>query len=127
LCERWSERGSPAASATGAAGQQPEAKGDPEQDRIPVDTPRVGKLPDPLDPKDERALLAELNKTADLWTVKESRDKYAQGGFRRELHRLYEFETFDAAFQFMKDVTERAIIPYNHHPGRTRSIVSRCG
>jgi pterin-4a-carbinolamine dehydratase len=98
------------------ARQERAAESDPEQDRIPVDTPRVGKPPEPLDPKDERALLAELNKTTVVWTVKESKDKYAQGGFRRELHRLYEFETFDAAFQFMKDVTERAIIRYNHHP-----------
>jgi pterin-4a-carbinolamine dehydratase len=81
-------------------------------ERLPVDPPRAGKLPEPLDQKDERALLAELN----LWTVKETEDKYAEGGLKRELHRLYEFETFEAAFSFMRDVTDRAILPYNHHP-----------
>jgi pterin-4a-carbinolamine dehydratase len=93
-----------------------DADSDQEQERLPVDTPRAGKLPEPLEPKDERALLAELNKTTVVWTVKETKDKYAEGGLRRELHRLYEFETFDAAFHFMKDVTQRAIVPYNHHP-----------
>jgi len=93
-----------------------DASSDQEHERLPVDTPRASKLPQPLNQTDERALLAELNKTTDLWTVKETEDKYAERGLRRELHRLYEFETFEAAFSFMKDVTDRAILPYNHHP-----------
>jgi 4a-hydroxytetrahydrobiopterin dehydratase len=80
--------------------------------RIPVDTPRVGKRPEPLDPKTERTLLVELSE----WAVLETEDPFAEGRLRRELHRMYEFTTFDAAFHFMKEVTDRAITPYQHHP-----------
>lgn len=88
------------------------AKSNPQQEQPPVDTPRLGKRPTPLDLKDERVLLAELPE----WTIVETEDRFAEGGLRRELHRAYEFIDFDTAFNFMNEVAGRAIAPHQHHP-----------
>jgi pterin-4a-carbinolamine dehydratase len=78
----------------------------------PVRTPVIGRVPTPLSEDDERALLTELEE----WDILNTRDLDLPGRFRRELHRVYEFDSFDRAFQFMNEVAERAIRPLNHHP-----------
>jgi pterin-4a-carbinolamine dehydratase len=78
----------------------------------PVRTPILGKLPQALRDDDEAAFLAELAE----WEIIETRESDAPGRFRRELHRLYEFASFDSALSFMNEVAERGIRQYNHHP-----------
>jgi len=78
----------------------------------PVATPRAGRLPKPLNDDDESAFLKKMKE----WKIVETREPDAPGGFRRELHRVYEFRNFEDAFQFMNEVTERVISLINHHP-----------
>lgn len=78
----------------------------------PVITPNVGNRPEKLDDAEERRLLADL---AD-WDIIETDDDSADGGVRRELHRIYEFKTFEGAFEFMQTSVERGIAQLDHHP-----------
>jgi pterin-4a-carbinolamine dehydratase len=78
----------------------------------PVTTPRFGRVPEPLGDQEERDFLAKL----ELWEIVETPERLAPAGVRRELHRVYEFPTFDAAFQFMNEVVTRGVQPHNHHP-----------
>lgn len=78
----------------------------------PVSTPRFGRIPHQLNAEEEEKFLAEFKQ----WEIVETDEPLAPGGFRRELHRVYEFPTFDLAFQFMTDVVERGIQRHNHHP-----------
>ena len=77
-----------------------------------VRTPVLGKVPPPLSEDEERAFLTELEE----WDILNTRVPDLPGRFRRELHRVYEFDSFDRALQFMNDVAERAIRPLDHHP-----------
>lgn len=78
----------------------------------PVVTPRIGRLPKGLNDDDESAFLKEMKE----WKIEETREPDAPGRFRRELHRVYEFRSFEDAFHFMNEVAERAIGLQNHHP-----------
>jgi 4a-hydroxytetrahydrobiopterin dehydratase len=69
-------------------------------------------LPTQLSDQDEQDLLAELEN----WEIVETPQRLAPGGVRRELHRVYEFPSFDLAFQFMNEVVARGVQPHNHHP-----------
>ena len=50
------------------------------------------------------------------WSLVETPDEHAVDGLRRELHRAYEFPSYQAAFYFMSEVSERAIERQSHHP-----------
>lgn len=78
----------------------------------PVATPRVGKSPTQLNDNDEKRFLDEFKE----WEIVENEEHNAPGGFRRELHRVYEFPTFELAFEFMNEVVRRGVNQINHHP-----------
>ncbi|MFN8414602.1 MAG: TIR domain-containing protein [Anaerolineales bacterium] len=78
----------------------------------PVATPRVGKSPAQINDDDERKFLSEYKE----WEIVENEEHNAPGGFRRELHRVYEFPTFELAFEYMNEVTKLGINQINHHP-----------
>ena len=78
----------------------------------PVHTPRLGRLPVALAPDDEAAFLSKYT----LWEIVNTPEQGVTGGFKRELHRTYEFLTFDSAFDFLCEVKKRAIDKLNHHP-----------
>ncbi|MDP3518169.1 MAG: 4a-hydroxytetrahydrobiopterin dehydratase [Pseudohongiella sp.] len=71
--------------------------------------PRVGNPPKKATKTEENLLLSELKQ----WEIIEHG---AQGNGRRELHRIYEFKTFEAAFQFMSAAATRIISAQDHHP-----------
>jgi 4a-hydroxytetrahydrobiopterin dehydratase len=50
------------------------------------------------------------------WEIMNTHEVDVPGGFKRELHRTYEFKTFEGAFEFMCEVKRRAIDPWDHHP-----------
>jgi pterin-4a-carbinolamine dehydratase len=77
----------------------------------PVATPRIGKLPRGLNPDDESAFLKKMKG----WRIVETREPDPIR-FRRELHRVYEFRSFEDAFRFMNEVVEREINVHDHHP-----------
>jgi len=79
---------------------------------LPVVTPVGDVPPDALSEVQEAAFLAKHG----LWTIVE-RDKAGSiGQTMRELHRVFEFTSYDDAWRFMTLVDERAIRPHNHHP-----------
>jgi len=78
----------------------------------PVATPRFRRLPQRLTQDEEQAFLAKWSE----WEIVETAEPHAPGGVMRELHRVYEFTTFEDAFRFMTEVVRRAIEPYSHHP-----------
>jgi 4a-hydroxytetrahydrobiopterin dehydratase len=78
----------------------------------PVSTPRIGYTPRQLTSEEEKRFL----ETYSEWKVIEAVDTYAVGGLRRELHRIYEIRSFELAFRFMSEVSEKAITPQEHHP-----------
>lgn len=78
----------------------------------PVTTPRFGSPPKPLSADGEREFLAEFAH----WDIVETPEVFAPGAVRRELHRVYEFPTFELAFQYMNEVVAQGVEPYNHHP-----------
>jgi pterin-4a-carbinolamine dehydratase len=77
-----------------------------------VATPRVGRLPDPLTEQDLREFLEKHAQ----WALVDTRDENASEGVRRELYRVYEFPSYQLAFRFMNEVSERAIVRQSHHP-----------
>jgi len=70
---------------------------------------RIGDPPKKATKTEENLLLSELQQ----WEIIEHG---AQGNGRRELHKIYEFETFEAAFQFMSAAATRIISAQDHHP-----------
>ena len=80
------------------------------QDNNNVIWTNVGNKTVILSQSEEQKLLAELPE----WKIVESE---AEGGIiERQLHRCYEFKSFEAAFEFMTQSTIRAIEKQNHHP-----------
>jgi len=75
-----------------------------------VPCPNVGNAPKKLTLEEERTLLVDLPN----WDVVET--KRENGDTIRELHRHYEFRTFEAAFDFMNKVVEQAVVICDHHP-----------
>lgn len=67
--------------------------------------------------KEENLLLADLTQ----WEIIEHG---AEGNSRRELHRIYEFKTFEAAFHFMSAAATRIVSAQDHHP-RWENIYKR--
>ena len=50
------------------------------------------------------------------WQVVESEHPNADNGIKRELYRIFKFQTYDAAFAFMTAASEQVIVPLDHHP-----------
>ena len=78
---------------------------------------RPGDPPKKATKQQENILLSELQQ----WEIIEHG---AEGNGRRELHRLYEFKTFEAAFQFMSEAASRIVSVQDHHP-RWENIYKR--
>jgi pterin-4a-carbinolamine dehydratase len=78
----------------------------------PVATPHIGRLPQALNADDESAFLKKMKE----WRIVGTREPDAPGGYRQELHRVYEFRSFERAFRFMNEVAERGINVQDHHP-----------
>ena len=75
-----------------------------------VRTSNVGDKAVKLSQCEEQKLLAALPE----WEIVESE---AEGGnIERQLHRSYEFNSFEAAFEFMSHSAKRAIEKQDHHP-----------
>lgn len=70
---------------------------------------RIGDSPKKATKKEENLLIADLRQ----WEIIEHG---AEGNSRRELHRIYEFKTFEAAFQFMSAAATRIVSAQDHHP-----------
>lgn len=79
---------------------------------LPVVTPVVADMPNRLTNKEEEAFLAEFSQ----WNIVEKEKPGSPNDIIRELYRVYEFISYDDAFDFMKKVDEHGIRPYNHHP-----------
>lgn len=60
--------------------------------------------------KEERDFLKEFN----FWSVLEPSEQSHSKA--RELHRVYEFNSFDTAFEFMTIAVKEYILVQNHHP-----------
>ena len=85
----------------------------PARDRLPpVAAPHVARLPNPLTEQELRDFLARYSP----WSLVETPDEHAVDGVRRELHRAYEFPSYQAAFHFMNEVSARAVERLSHHP-----------
>jgi pterin-4a-carbinolamine dehydratase len=78
----------------------------------PVTTPIVGRVPVPLARKDEEAFLAAFP----AWRIVERDKPGVSDDIVRELYRLYEFPSYESAWQFMQRVSETGVQPHNHHP-----------
>jgi len=78
----------------------------------PTTTPILGVPPPRLDNEDEKNFLSEYTE----WEIVETEEHNTPGGYRRELHRVYEFPNFDLTFEFMTEVVTRGINAMNHHP-----------
>ena len=50
------------------------------------------------------------------WQVVESEHAKADNSIKRELYRPFKFRTYDEVFAFMTAVSERVIVPLDHHP-----------
>jgi 4a-hydroxytetrahydrobiopterin dehydratase len=70
---------------------------------------RIVAAPKKATKKQENLLLADLPQ----WEIIEHG---AEGNGRRELHRIYKFKTFEAAFNFMSAAATRIIPAQDHHP-----------
>jgi len=79
---------------------------------LPVVTPMGEVPPDPLLPGQEAAFIASHT----LWRVVEREKPGSIGESMRELHRVFEFASYDCAWKFMTLVDEKAIRTFNHHP-----------
>jgi 4a-hydroxytetrahydrobiopterin dehydratase len=78
----------------------------------PVNTPILGRVPVPLTRQEEEAFQAEYPE----WRIQERHKPGASDDVMRELYRLYEFRSYEMAWEFMVKVNETGIRPYNHHP-----------
>lgn len=81
----------------------------PEPTEKKVVTPKVGVPPKKTTQKNEKELLAKFKQ----WDIVETLE---EGITCRELHRIYEFKTFEAAFEFMSQASEKIITTQKHHP-----------
>jgi pterin-4a-carbinolamine dehydratase len=76
-----------------------------------VITPMAAQIPLQLTQKQEKAFRSEYKQ----WDIRND-DKGVPGDKKRQLHRVYDFTTYDIAWRFMVRVDELGIRPYNHHP-----------
>lgn len=91
-----------------AKNDQSDPSGDNEE-ALQVVTPKIGNPPIKITKKDEKEFLAEYQQ----WDILES---LVAGKQTRELHRVYEFKTFEAAFEFMRLASEKILSKQDHHP-----------
>ena len=78
----------------------------------PVVTP-IGEVPpDPLSVDQEQAFIAKHG----LWQAIERDKPGSIGESMRELHRVFEFTSYENAWKYMNLVDEKGIRPFNHHP-----------
>lgn len=75
-----------------------------------VETPNIGEPPKKLAQKDEKIFLSKYKQ----WNVFENENNGAV--ISRELHRIYEFKSFEAAFDFMSKAARDVIAIQDHHP-----------
>jgi pterin-4a-carbinolamine dehydratase len=78
----------------------------------PVVTPVVEMPPDPLTDQQLDGFLSKHN----LWVLVEHDKPGSIGETIRELHRVFEFMSYDDAWRFMSRIDEKGIRPFNHHP-----------
>lgn len=78
----------------------------------PVVTPVVEMPPDPLTEQQLEGFLSKHN----LWVLVEHDKPGSIGETIRELHRVFEFMSYDDAWRFMSLIDEKGIRPFNHHP-----------
>lgn len=78
----------------------------------PVVTLMVGKIPNRLRADEERAFLEQHP----YWRIVESEKPGSTDDVMRQLYRMYEFSSYEMAWQFMTRVDKEGIRPYNHHP-----------
>jgi 4a-hydroxytetrahydrobiopterin dehydratase len=76
-----------------------------------VDTPMSPQIPLQLTQKQEKVFRSEYKQ----WDIRKD-DKGVPGDVMRQLHRVYEFTSYEMAWRFMVRVDELGIRPYNHHP-----------
>ena len=76
-----------------------------------VVTPMAAEIPLQLTQKQENAFRSEYKQ----WDIKKD-DKEVPGDKKRQLHRVYEFTSYEMAWRFMVRVDELGIRPYDHHP-----------
>lgn len=74
-----------------------------------VATPKVGKPPKKTTKMEVNVLLDKLEQ----WDIVESGE---EGRCYQELHRVYKFQTFEAAVHFMSQASKTLISPQDHHP-----------
>lgn len=84
-------------------------------DEVLVTTPKIGTPPLRATNREEKNFLAEHKQ----WEIVKSK---ILGKEVRELHRIYEFKTFEAAFEFMKEASEKIISKQDHHPKWTNTF-----
>lgn len=78
----------------------------------PVSTPIMGRVPVPLTRHEEETFRSEFPE----WRIQERQKPGASDDVVRELYRLYEFPSYEMAWEFMAKVNETGIRLYNHHP-----------
>jgi pterin-4a-carbinolamine dehydratase len=79
---------------------------------LPVVTPVMTDIPDRLTKKELEDFLIEFKR----WNLVEHEKPGNLNDDIIELYRLYEFKSYEDAFDFMKKVDEYAIQPFKHHP-----------
>lgn len=75
-----------------------------------VVTPNIGDPPKKILQKDEKSFLSEYKQ----WNVIENENNVSV--ISRELHRVFEFKSFEAAFGFMNKAAYEIIALQDHHP-----------
>jgi 4a-hydroxytetrahydrobiopterin dehydratase len=76
----------------------------------PNNAKRIEKSLQKLTAQEEVRFLKEFN----FWKIIEFSEQSSQKV--RELHRVYEFESFEIAFEFMTRAVNQFILVQNHHP-----------
>ena len=79
---------------------------------LPVVTPVMTDMPNRLSNKEEEAFLIAFNQ----WNIIEQEKPGNSNDVIKELYRVFEFISYEGAFDFMKKVDEYGIRPFNHHP-----------
>jgi pterin-4a-carbinolamine dehydratase len=80
--------------------------------RPAVVTPMSGQTPLQLTEEEENSFRDQYRQ----WRIIEEDKPGVPGDVMRELYRVYEFTSYEMAWQFMAKVDELGIRPYNHHP-----------
>ncbi len=78
----------------------------------PVVTPLMSETPNQLTINELDEFLMEFK----LWNIVEHEKPGNPNDTIKELYRLYEFNSYDDAIDFMKKVDEEGVKPFNHHP-----------